>query len=313
MEMAGLLPDTTTPPSRYSYNNKEQEEGVGLYDYGMRRYDGVIGRFGGVDRFSENYAFQSPFAYAANNPISFIDVNGDSTRIYTTEGELMGTINDSYPNEEHFFGSKDVANFYLSVATGENTDFFAKMARASSNYFVGANTRNDLRKLSSRGVSEGVEAYGIGVLLQGSREIRILDLSDQIPISKSLQPCNHCRNPARVSLAAGFAQSLVGEYSNIKMEAHTHGYYSVLARMAGMGVSRSMHDNIRLVYPSYKDDYDGSTLEIYAKFGVSTIATKHGYSIFSIGLPWTNDYQPLNFGQGYSYDGNLIECITNRV
>lgn len=31
----------------------------------------------GVDRFADNFPNQSPYVYAANNPIKFIDVNGD--------------------------------------------------------------------------------------------------------------------------------------------------------------------------------------------------------------------------------------------
>jgi len=55
------------------------ELGVGrVYDYGARWYDASIAKFTSIDRFAEKYAFQSPFVYAANNPIKFIDINGDS-------------------------------------------------------------------------------------------------------------------------------------------------------------------------------------------------------------------------------------------
>jgi hypothetical protein len=51
-------------------------EGTGLYAYGFRYYDPVIGRFTGVDPIAEQFAFVSPFNYAENRPISGVDLHG---------------------------------------------------------------------------------------------------------------------------------------------------------------------------------------------------------------------------------------------
>ena len=39
-------------------------------------YDPQLARFMTIDPLAETYSFQTPYAYAANNPIKFVDVNG---------------------------------------------------------------------------------------------------------------------------------------------------------------------------------------------------------------------------------------------
>ena len=63
---------------RFQYNGKEKEESFGLYwnDYGWRNYDMQLGRWHGVDKLAEKYQSLSSYTYVANNPLKFIDPDG---------------------------------------------------------------------------------------------------------------------------------------------------------------------------------------------------------------------------------------------
>jgi uncharacterized protein RhaS with RHS repeats len=47
-----------------------------MYDYGFRIYDPRIARFLSVDPLSDNFPELTPYQYASNNPIMFIDIDG---------------------------------------------------------------------------------------------------------------------------------------------------------------------------------------------------------------------------------------------
>jgi RHS repeat-associated protein len=114
--------------SDFKYSGKEFIEETGLNDFGWRPQDPIIGRMWGVDYRAEKYYSQSPMQFALNNPISVVEVNGDTIR-YNTDAQTTASIQSqiaSYTNASPFFSylmqylelSENVININVGQTVG---------------------------------------------------------------------------------------------------------------------------------------------------------------------------------------------------
>lgn len=103
-------PTQIGPKNKYTYNSKELQDefNLGWLSYGARFYDPQLGRFHTKDRFSEKYINLSNYQYGANNPILYIDVNGDSLWITHRGNKVLYNNGKLYDSKGNLYKGKGV-------------------------------------------------------------------------------------------------------------------------------------------------------------------------------------------------------------
>jgi RHS repeat-associated protein len=83
LKHSGYVAGIPDPNYKYKYQGQERQDELGLNvdSYKYRNYDYAIGRFFNMDRFSEKYTPISPYSHVANNPLKYIEIQGDSIQL----------------------------------------------------------------------------------------------------------------------------------------------------------------------------------------------------------------------------------------
>ena len=85
-EYAPMWQNGTLP--KYSFNAKELDEETGMYYYEARYYKPPV--FTSRDPMFEKYFWMSPYAYCANNPMKYVDLDGrDLYLLFYTDNKKM--------------------------------------------------------------------------------------------------------------------------------------------------------------------------------------------------------------------------------